>query len=479
MQRLEHPTTVTRRGWLAQSGINLGAAALASLLPPESRAQHASVAGRPLPRHMPRAKHVIYLCQSGGPSQMDLFDEKPLMAGLFGTELPNSVRNGQRLTTQTSKQPKIPIAPSLFSFSRFGQSGATVSELLPYTSQVVDEICFIKSMHTEAINHDPATTFLVTGSERPGRPSLGAWLSYGLGSENQNLPAFVVMTSHGSKGGQPLYARLWGSGFLPTHYQGVRFRGVGEPVLYLTNPAGISRQVRREMVKTVTELNRMKLAEIDDPEIATRITQYELAFRMQTSVPDLINIADESAHVLRLYGSEVQNQGSYTYNCLMARRLVERGVRFVQLYHRGWDHHQDLPRDLRLLARSTDQATAALLQDLKNVGLLDDTLVVWAGEFGRTMYCQGELSSENYGRDHHPRCFTAWIAGGGIRRGMTYGETDDFSYNIVRDPVHVHDLNATILHCMGLDHTQLTFKFQGRRFRLTDVAGEVIQQILA
>ena len=287
------------------------------------------------------------------------------------------------------------------------------------------------------------------------------------------------MTSHGSKGGQPLYARLWGSGFLPTHYQGVRFRGVGEPVLYLTNPAGISRQVRREMVKTVTELNRMKLAEIDDPEIATRITQYELAFRMQTSVPDLINIADESAHVLRLYGSEVQNQGSYTYNCLMARRLVERGVRFVQLYHRGWDHHQDLPRDLRLLARSTDQATAALLQDLKNVGLLDDTLVVWAGEFGRTMYCQGELSSENYGRDHHPRCFTAWIAGGGIRRGMTYGETDDFSYNIVRDPVHVHDLNATILHCMGLDHTQLTFKFQGRRFRLTDVAGEVIQQILA
>jgi hypothetical protein len=412
---------------------------------------------------------------------MDLFDHKPKLDDLRGSELPDSIRRGQRLTGMTSRQSSFPVAPSLFRFTQHGQCGAWVSELMPHTAGVVDELCFIKSMHTEAINHDPAVTFFQTGAQQAGRPSIGAWLSYGLGSENQDLPAFVVLVSQGTgnPNDQPLYDRLWGSGFLPAKYQGVKFRSVGDPVLYLSNPEGLDTRTRRRMLDDLETLNRLRLDEVGDPEIAARISQYELAYRMQASVPELTDISGEPAHVLDLYGPDARTPGTFAANCLLARRLAERGVRFIQLFHRGWDQHTNLPKQIQGQCRDTDQASAALVRDLDQRGLLDDTLVVWGGEFGRTTYCQGRLTADDYGRDHHPRCFTVWLAGGGIKGGITHGETDDYSYNITRDPVHVHDLHATILHCLGIDHTRLTFFFQGRDHRLTDVSGHVVKPILA
>jgi len=474
--------------------LGLGTAALASLLSENARADDARAEkGRPganpasatgglpdLPHFAPRAKRVIYLFQSGAPSQLDLFDYKPELAKYQGTELPDSVRRGQRLTGMTSRQGSFPIAASKYKFAQHGASGAWMSELLPHTAKVADELCFIRSMHTEAINHDPAITFFQTGAQLAGRPSIGAWLSYGLGSENSDLPAFVAMISQGSgnPGDQPLYDRLWGSGFLPSKYQGVKFRSVGDPVLNLSNPPGLDDAARRKMLDELGALNARKLAETHDPEIATRIAQYELAYRMQTSVPELVNTHDEPAHVFEMYGPESRTPGTFAANCLLARRLCERGVRFVQLFHRGWDQHVHLPKQIELQCRDTDQASGALIADLKQRGLLEDTLVVWGGEFGRTVYCQGKLAADDYGRDHHPRAFTVWLAGAGVRHGHTHGTTDDHSYNIASDPVHVHDLHATILRLLGIDHTRLTYKFQGRHHRLTDVHGQVVEKIL-
>jgi hypothetical protein len=412
---------------------------------------------------------------------MDLFDPKPRLDGLRGKELPDSVRKGQRLTGMTATQTSFPIAPSKFRFARHGKCGAWVSELMPHTAKVVDRLCFIKSVYTEAINHDPAVTFFQTGAQLAGRPSIGAWLAYGLGNASRDLPAFVVMISRGSGNpiDQPLYDRLWGSGFLPSRYQGVKFRSGGDPVLYLSNPSGVGRGTRRRMLDDLAELNRLRHHEVGDPEITTRIAQYEMAFRMQSSVPELADVSKEPEHVFKLYGEDARKPGTYAANCLLARRLVERGVRFVQLFHRGWDQHTSLPKQIAGQCRDTDQSSAALVADLAQRGLLDDTLVVWGGEFGRTVYCQGTLTKDDYGRDHHPRCFTIWLAGGGIKGGLSYGETDDFSYNITRDPLHVHDLHATLLHCLGIDHKRLTFKFQGRHYRLTDVHGEVVSKLLA
>ena len=432
-----------------------------------------------LPHHPPRAKRIIYLCQSGAPSQIDLFDFKPKARRHAGQELPDSIRRGQRLTTMTSNQKSFPVAATGFGFAQHGECGAWVSELMPHLASLVDEVCFIRSMHTEAINHDPAITFMQTGAQQAGRPSLGAWVSYGLGTANRDLPDFVALVSATVRTGQPLYSRLWGSGFLPTRHQGVQFRGMGDPVLHLSNPPGLSSTLRQSILEDINGLNRIKLRDFADPEIGTRIDQYELAYRMQTSVPALTDLADEPQHVFDAYGPQTRTRGSYAANCLLARRMIERGVRFVQLFHRGWDQHQNLPQDLRRQCLATDQPTAALIRDLKQRGLLDETLVVWGGEFGRTIYCQGELTHDNYGRDHHPRCFTVFLTGGGIRPGLTYGQTDDFSYNIARDPVHVHDLNATILHCLGIDHLRHTFKFQGRHHRLTDVHGNVVRRILS
>jgi hypothetical protein len=467
---------LTRRYFFGKASAGLGIAALSSLLKAD---QGSAVPG--LPHFPPTAKRVIYLFQSGAPSQMELFDHKPRLKDLTGTELPDSVRSGQRLTGMTSGQTSFPVVPSLFRFERRGNSGAWVSELMPHTAKVADDLCFIKSMYTEAINHDPAVTFFQTGFQLAGRPSIGAWLAYGLGSENSDLPAFVVMISQGSGNlnDQPLADRQWGSGFLPTKYQGVRFRSLGDPVLYLSDPPGFSSQARRRFIDDVRRLNQVEMEEFGDPEIATRIVQYELAYKMQSSVPELTDLSKEPARTFELYGPDARKPGSYAANCLLARRMAERGVRFIQLFHRGWDQHNELPKQLPGQARDTDQASAALVQDLKERGLLKDTLVVWGGEFGRTVYCQGKLTADNYGRDHHPRCFTMWLAGGGIQPGITFGETDDFCYNIVRDPVHVHDLHATILHLLGIDHARLTYKFQGRAFRLTDVSGSVVKQILA
>jgi hypothetical protein len=475
---LQRTQLLNRRLFLARSGVSLGAMALGSLLSRDQARAGDTGALPGLPHFQPRAKRVIYLFQSGAPSQMDLFDYKPELHEKRGIDLPDSIRMGQRFTTMTSGQKKFPVAPSLFKFAQHGQSGAWLSELLPHTAKIVDEICLIKSMQTEAINHDPAITFVQTGSQLAGRPSMGAWVAYGLGSENQDLPAFVVLLSRGGTD-QPLYDRLWGSGFLPTRYQGVKLRGGKEPVLYLDNPDGLSPQTRRHMLDDIGELNRLRYQETGDPEILTRVAQYEMGYRMQTSVPDLTDVSKEPAKVLEMYGPDVHKPGSYAANCLLARRLAERGVRFIQLYHMGWDHHGNLPKQIRNQCRDTDQPSAALLQDLKQRGLLDDTLVLWGGEFGRTIYSQGELTADNYGRDHHPRCFTVWLAGGGVKAGLSHGETDDFSYNIVRSPVEVYDLNATILHLLGIDHTRLTYKFQGRDFRLTDVHGDVVKELLA
>jgi hypothetical protein len=422
--------------------------------------------------HFPiKAKRVIYLFQSGAPSQMDLFDPKPQMAKFFGKDLPESIRQGQRLTGMTSKQKNFPIAPSIFKFAEHGESRATISELMPHIAGVADELCFIKSMHTDAINHDPAITFFQTGRQIAGFPSMGSWLSYGLGSENKDLPAFVVLSSFGSgrRDDQPLYDRLWGSGFLPTQHQGVKFRNTGDPVLYLSNPNGMSASTRRQTLDDLNALNQQRLGVVGDPDIEARIAQYEMAFRMQTSVPELTDFSKEPQHIIDMYGPDVKRPGSYAANCLLARRLAERDVRFVQLFHMGWDQHFTLPKAIRGQCHDTDQPTAALIKDLKQRGLLDDTLIVWGGEFGRTIYSQGALTKDNYGRDHHPRCFTIFLAGGGIKPGMTIGETDDFSYNILRDPVSIFDLHATMLNRMGVDHNRLNFKFQGLDAKLTGV----------
>jgi Protein of unknown function (DUF1501) len=469
----EHMQTITRRHFFGRAALGLGTAALASLLPQQAAADPGGPAtgGLPgLPHFPPKAKRAIYLYMNGGPSQMDLWDYKPAMQALFDRDLPDSIRMGQRLTTMTSGQTRFPIAPSKFKFARHGRSGTWVSELLPWTTRRVDDLCVIKTLHTEAINHDPAVTYICTGSQIPGRASLGSWLSYGLGSGNHNLPTFVVMTPSWTRGNdQALYQRLWGSGFLPGQHAGVSLRSQGAPILFLPNPPGVAPPTRRRMLDALGRLNQHQFEEVGDPETQTRIAQYEMAFRMQTSVPDLIDVSREARQVLDLYGPEVTRPGSFAASCLLARRLAERGVRFTQIFHRGWDQHGNLGPDLPLQCRDVDQACYGLLTDLKQRGMLDDTLVIWGGEFGRTVYCQGALTRANYGRDHHPRCFTVWMAGGGIRPGIVYGETDDFSYNIVRDPVHISDMNATILHCLGIDHRRLTYRVQGLDMRLTGV----------
>jgi hypothetical protein len=472
---IDPATTLGRRAFLGRCGMGLGAAALWSLLEGEAFASRGVLDG---PHHPPKAKRVIYLFMSGGPSQHDLFDYKPLLNQMNGQDLPASVRMGQRLTGMSANQATLPLAGSVFKFSRHGKCGAWVSDLMPWTAKTADEICFVKSLFTEAINHDPAITFFQTGSQLAGRPSMGSWLSYGLGSANDNLPAFVVLISK-DRIDQPLYARLWGNGFLPSTHQGVQFRSGKEPVLYLANPDGLSREGRRKMLDRLAELHALQEAQTDDPEIRHRVEQYEMAFRMQTSVPEVLDVSKEPEGTFRLYGPEARQPGTFAANCLLARRLAERGVRFIQLYHPGWDHHGNLPAGIRRQCQDVDQACYALLKDLKSRGLLDETLVVWGGEFGRTNYSQGKLTASDYGRDHHPRCFTVWMAGGGTKPGLTYGETDEFGYNVVEDGVHVHDLQATILHLLGIDHERLTYKHQGRYYRLTDVHGKVVRGILA
>jgi len=462
-------STLTRRRLLGMAGSAVSAAAIGQLFGNASAAELGV-------HHSATAKRVIYLFQSGAPSQIDLFDPKPELQRIQGDDLPNSIRKGQRLTGMTKDQSTFPVAASRFDFDRHGDSGTEISELLPHTATVADELCLIRSLHTEAINHDPAITFMQTGAQLAGRPSIGSWVSYGLGSTNQDLPTFVAMVS--GSGGQPLYERLWGSGFLPTKYQGVKFRSNGDPVLFLSDPAGMRREARKAFVDDLAELNRIRFDDVRDPDIRARITQYELAFRMQASVPELTDVSDEPQHIFDLYGEDAKIPGTFAFNCLLARRLCERDVRFIQLFHRGWDQHTNLPEKIAVQCKDTDRASAALVADLRQRGMLDDTLVVWGGEFGRTVYCQGKLTAEDYGRDHHPRCFSSWLAGGGVKPGMTWGATDDFGYNVTEHPVHVHDLNATIFHCLGIDHTKLTFKFQGRHYRLTDVHGEVVKEIL-
>jgi len=475
----------SRRDFFKRTSLGLGAIGLSSLLNPgmlnaESTASAPSapkgILGRP--HFRPRVKRVIYLFQSGGPSQLDLFDYKPLLNERNREELPESVRKGQRLTGMTSGQASFPLAGSIFNFKQHGTSGAWISDLLPHTAGVADELCFIKSMFTEAINHDPAITFLQTGAQLSGRPAMGSWLDYGLGSDNENLPSFVVLVTK-DKRGQPLYARLWGNGFLPSKHQGVQFRSGKDPVLYLNNPPGIENDDRRRQLDHLKKLQTLQYDAFGDPEIMARISQYEMAFRMQSSVPEVTDTSDEPEHIFDLYGPDARKPGTYAANCLLARRLAERGVKFIQLYHQGWDQHGDLPKKIRTQCNETDRPSAALIKDLKQRGLLEDTLVIWGGEFGRTNYSQGKLTETDYGRDHHPRCFTLWMAGGGVKRGFSYGQTDEFGYNIASDAVHVHDFQATLLHLLGIDHERLTFKYQGRRFRLTDVHGKVITPIIA
>ena len=466
---------LTRRHFFGRTSVGLGAAALTTLLAGKAEA----AGGLPsLPHFPPTAKRVIYLFQHGAPSQLDLFDYKPGLQERRGTELPDSIRMGQRLTGMTAYQAKFPTAPSLFKFAQHGESGAWLSELLPHTATVADDLCIVRSLQTEAINHDPAVTFFQTGFQLAGRPSIGAWISYGLGAESEDLPAFVVMVSQGLGNSQALADRQWGSGFLPTKFQGVKFRSGADPVLYLSNPAGYSDDARKRFLVDLAKMNELTYEEYQDPEVSTRISQYEMAFRMQHSVPELTDLSKEPASTFEMYGPDSRTPGTYAANCILARRLAERGVRFIQLFHRGWDQHNNLPKEIRAQCGQTDQASAALVQDLKQRGMLKDTLVVWGGEFGRTVYSQGTLTEDNYGRDHHPRCFCIWMAGGGVRGGLTYGETDDYSYNVIRNPMDVHDLHATILRCLGVDHTKLTFKFQGRHFRLTDVHGNVVKELL-
>ena len=478
----EFHTQQSRRVFLERGTLGLGGIALGSLLnaAPARTGRNAIGGMNGLPHFTPKVKRVIYLFQSGGPAQMDMFDYKPALAKRFGEEVPESIYPAERKTTMTSGQKSFPCAPTGLKFSQHGQAGTWLSEPLKHLAKQIDDVCVIKSMFTEAINHDPAATLFQTGSVIPGRPSMGAWVSYGLGSENANLPAFVAMTSNGTaKQGQPLYDRLWGAGFLPGRFQGVKFRGQGDPILDLYNPAGVTREQRRRMLDALNKLNQDQASRFNDPAIETRIAQYELAFRMQMSVPELIGTKSEPKSVLDMYGPDATKPGRYAYNCLLARRLAERGVRFIQLYHRGWDAHGNAPKGVAAQCRDTDQSTAALLRDLKQRGMLDDTLVVWGGEFGRTIYCQGKLTKQNYGRDHHPNCFTYWLAGGGVKGGITYGETDDYSVNVAENPVHVHDLQATILHQLGIHHERLTYRYQGRYFRLTDVHGKVVKDVLS
>lgn len=475
---------INRRHFLSKTSMGLGAAALGSLLSPAllfSRKPDPMEGALSSPHLVPKAKRIIFLFQSGGPSQLDMFDYKPRLTEFEGTNLPDSIMGNQRLTGMTANQSSFPMAGARFAFKRHGKSGAWVSDLLPYTSGIVDDLCFLKTVFTEEINHDPAITFFQTGSPQPGLPSIGSWLSYGLGSENENLPAFTVLISRGTGRpfDQPLYSRLWGSGILPSLHQGVQFRAGSEPVLNLQNPGGVKKMTRRNMLAALRDLNELHLHEFGDPEITTRISQYEMAYRMQTSVPETMDVSEEPDSTYELYGEDARIPGTYAANCLLARRLAERDVRFIQLYHMGWDQHDGIPNQLPLQCKDIDQASAALVKDLKQRGLLDDTLVIWGGEFGRTAYCQGPLTNTTYGRDHHPRCFTMWMAGGGVKQGISYGETDEFGYNVVSDPVHIHDLQATILHLMGINHERLTYRAQGRRFRLTDVHGEVVHNIIA
>jgi Protein of unknown function (DUF1501) len=464
-----------RRNFLQKTASGLGMLALNSLL-------GSSVNAQPrlgdFQRIAPKAKRVVYLFMAGGPSQFETWDYKPKLQKLMGQGLPDSVRQGQRLTGMSANQALLPIAPSAYTFNQHGKNNTWVSELLPHTAQVVDDLCILKSVYTEQINHDPAITFFQTGHQLPGRPSIGSWLSYGLGSENQNLPAFIVLVSKNASKDQPLYARLWSNGFLPTEHQGVQFRSGKDPVLFLNNPEGYDGNDRQAMLDYLKKLNTLQNDTWGDPEVEARVAQYEMAYRMQTSVPEVMDVSNEPDEVFDLYGADSRDKGTYAANCLLARKLLEKDVRFVQLYHQGWDHHGGLPNEMKKQCKQIDRATAALVIDLKRRGLLEDTLVVWGGEFGRTVYSQGKLAPTNYGRDHHPRCFTMWMAGAGVKAGISYGETDDFSYNIAKDPVHVHDFQATLLHLMGIDHEQLTFKFQGRRYRLTDVHGHVVKGIL-
>ncbi len=462
-------------------GAGLGTLALSSILTRTGAAAGAAREAAPAPHFAPKAKRILYLHMEGAPSQLDLFDHKPALAERFDQELPDSVRGGQRLTGMTSGQTRFPIAPSAFRFERARnrQGGIEISELLPHTAAVADKLCFVHSMHTSAINHEPGITFFQTGSEQPGRPSFGSWISYGLGAENQDLPSFVVLITQGFGNMQALSARFWGSGFLPSEHQGCKLRSAGDPVLYLRDPDGVSRADRRRFLDLVARLNEREARASLDPEVRARIAQAEMAYRMQASVPDLMDLSGESEETFALYGEEARKPGTFAASCLLARRLAERGVRFIQLYLRGWDQHSNLPGEMRAQCRASDRAQAALITDLERRGLLDETLVLWGGEFGRTVYSQGDLTRTNYGRDHHPRCFTVWLAGGGIAPGITYGRTDEWGYNIVENPVEVHDLHATLLHLLGIDHERLTFRHQGRDFRLTDVSGKVIRPILA
>ena len=478
----DSPMGKSRRDLLSGFGMGLGSLALSQMIASENTMNAAqpndSVIAPPHGlHHQAKAKRVIFLFQSGGPSHLDLFDYKQRLIDESGKELPDSIRKGQRLTGMSGNQASLPLAGTPFKFQKYGQSGQELSEVLSHTAKHADEMCLVKSMYTEAINHGPGVTHMQTGSQFPGRPSMGAWMNYGLGTENENMPAFVVMVTKG-KGGQPLVSRLWGAGFLPSRYQGVRFRSDKNPVLYLNNPNGISESGRRQMLDSLRTLHEEKLKEGFDPQIENRIAQYEMAFRMQTSIPEATSFADETEATLNDYGPDVKKPGSFAANCLMARRMAERGVRFIQLYHPGWDQHGGIPGGIRGQCKETDQPTAALLKDLKQRGLLDDTLVIWGGEFGRTNYCQGKFGT-NFGRDHHPRCFSMWMAGGGIKPGASYGETDEYGYNVANNGVHIHDLHATILHLMGIDHERLTYKHQGRWYRLTDVHGHVVKPILA
>lgn len=479
-----------RRNFLTKTSLGLGALALGSLIGKSAFGKMVSTAAEPaltleeeilraLPHFAPKAKRVVFLFMAGGPSQLETFDYKPKLVNMFGQGLPDSIRQGQRLTSMSANQSILPVVPSIYKFNQYGKSQTWISELLPHTAQVVDDLCIIKSIYTEAINHDPAITFFQTGNQLPGRPSMGSWVSYGLGTDNKNLPAFIVLISKNAVKDQPLYARLWGNGFLPSEHQGVQFRSGKDAVLFLENPEGYDGADRKEMLDYLAQLNKLQNEPYGDPEVDARIAQYEMAYRMQTSVPEVMNISKEPDEVFDLYGPDSRDPGTYAANCILARKLLEKDVKFVQLYHQGWDHHGGLPSGIQKQCKDIDQPTAAFVKDLKRRGLLEDTLVIWGGEFGRTVYSQGKLLPQDYGRDHHPRCFTMWMAGAGVKAGISYGETDDFSYNIVKDPVHVHDFHATIMHLMGVDHERLTYKFQGRRFRLTDVSGSVVKDILA
>ncbi len=479
---LEHSLNINRRRFLSRLSIGLGSAALGSLLIPDlfkgsGEEENNILSG--IPDFAPKAKRIIYLFQNGAPSQLESFDYKPTLTKMVGKDLPESVRMGQRLTGMTAKQKTFPLVGSYYKFNQHGQAGAWVSELFPNMAKIVDDLCIIKSMHTEAINHDPALTFFQTGAQQGNRPSMGSWVSYGLGTENKNLPAFCVLLSRGKGNGQGVYSKLWSNGFLDSIHQGVQFSSGENPILYLQDPDGMDRTARRNMLDKVSELNEIEYKKFGDPEIAAKIQQYEMAYRMQTAVPEILDVSKEPDDIVKLYGSECLVPGTYAANCLLARKLSENGVRFVQLYHQGWDQHGNLPNEMKGQAKDVDQASAALIIDLKQRGLLDETLVIWGGEFGRTNYCQGKMTADNYGRDHHPRCFSIWMAGGGVKPGIVYGETDEFGYNIVSNPVHVHDFQATVLNQLGLDHERLTFRFQGRRYRLTDVEGKVVRDILA